>query len=269
MESPPLEYVNPVRPVAPWVGGKRSLSRQLVSLIGRTPHGLYAEPFVGMGGVFLRRDRRPRAEVINDISADVATLFRILQRHYQAFLDTLKWQLASRAEWDRLMRTDPTTLTDLERSARFLYLQRLAFGGKVRGRSFGVSYGPSRFDMTKLVPMLEEVHERLAGVTIERLPFADFIRRYDRPETLFFLDPPYWGNERDYGDGLFSEADFELLRGLLEACKGRFILTINDRPETRKMFGQFKIEPVTVLYRLSGGATPAGELVITSPKSHT
>ncbi len=269
MESWELRPIQPVRPVAPWIGGKRALSKQLVQLIGQTPHGLYAEPFVGMGGVFLRRDRRPRAEVINDISEDVTTLFRILQRHYQAFLDTLKWQLASRAEWDRLMRTDPTTLTDLERSARFLYLQRLAFGGKVTGRNFGVAYGPSRFDLTKLVPMLEEVHDRLAGVSIERLPYADFIRRYDRPETLFFLDPPYWGNEKDYGPGLFSEADFERLRGLLEAAEGRFIMTINDRPETREMFGQFNLQPVQLLYRLSGSATAANELIITSPKSHS
>lgn len=265
MESQ-LFSVAPVRPVAPWIGGKRALSKRLVELIGRTPHGLYAEPFVGMGGVFLRRDMRPKAEYINDISEDVTTLFRVLQRHYQAFLDMIRWQLASRAEWDRLMATDPTTLTDLERAARFLYLQRLAFGGKVSGRNFGVSYGPARFDITKLVPMLEDVHSRLAGVTIERLPYAEFIRRYDRPETLFFLDPPYWGNETDYGDGLFSRADFEAMRGLLEGLQGRFIMTINDRPETRELFANFKIEPVDLIYRLSGAATPAKELVISSPK---
>lgn len=265
MEST-LFMVNPVRPVAPWIGGKRALSKRLVELIGRTPHGLYAEPFVGMGGVFLRRDMRPKAEYINDISEDVTTLFRVLQRHYQAFLDMIRWQLASRAEWDRLMATDPTTLTDLERAARFLYLQRLAFGGKVSGRNFGVSYGPARFDITKLVPMLEDVHSRLAGVTIERLPYAEFIRRYDRPETLFFLDPPYWGNETDYGDGLFSRADFEALRGLLEGLQGRFIMTINDRSETRRMFADFKVEPVDLIYRLSGAPTAAKELVISSPK---
>lgn len=266
MESLPLVKCSPVRPVAPWVGGKRALSKQLVERIRQTPHGLYAEPFVGMGGVFLRRDLRPKAEVINDISEDVTTLFRVLQRHYQAFLDMIRWQLASRAEWQRLMDTEPTTLTDLERAARFLYLQRLAFGGKVTGRNFGVGYGPSRFDITKLVPMLEDVHERLAGVSIERLPYGDFIRRYNRPETLFFIDPPYWGNETDYGDGLFSRADFGALRDLLEGVEGRFILTINDRPEVRAMFAGFTIEPVDLLYRLSGSATPAKELIITSPK---
>ena len=66
-------------------------------------HVTYVEPFVGMGGIFLRRRSRARCEVINDISADVATLFRILQRHYVAFMDTLRWQITSRTEFDRLV----------------------------------------------------------------------------------------------------------------------------------------------------------------------
>lgn len=261
-----LTPVDPVRPVAPYIGGKRNLATRLVERIGKVPHSLYAEPFVGMGGVFFRRPTRPPAEVINDISADVVTLFRILQRHYQAFLDTLKWQLSSRAEFERLMRVDPATLTDLERAARFLYLQRTAFGGRVNGRAFGVDPNTStRFDLTKLVPMLEAVHDRLAPVQIERLPFTDFIRRYDRPGALFYLDPPYWGCETDYGAGVFSAADFEALRGLLEAIEGRFILSINDRPETRSIFAQFATEEVELSYRLSGKATAARELIIFGP----
>lgn len=158
-----LEPVAPVRPVAGYIGGKRALAKRLVARIGAIEHRCYVEPFIGMGGVFFRRDVRPRSEVINDISADVTNLFRILQRHYQQLLDVLKWQIASRAEFQRLVKTDPDTLTDLERAARFLYIQRLSFGGKVMGRHFGVDRGAgARFDLTKLVPMLEDVHERLS-----------------------------------------------------------------------------------------------------------
>jgi len=261
-----FERVAPVRPVAGYIGGKRNLSTRLTAMIADVPHDLYAEAFVGMGGVFFRRSLRPRVEVVNDISADVTTLFRILQRHYQAFLDTLKWQLSSRAEFERLMLVDPTTLTDLERAARFLYLQRTAFGGKVTGRNFGVDRtGPARFDLTKLVPMLEAVHDRLCGVHIERLSFGRFIERWDRPGALFYLDPPYWGCEGDYGDGVFSPADFERLRHLLERLKGRFILSINDRPEIRAIFAGMTIEPVELSYRVSGKVTPARELIISGP----
>ena len=97
----------------------------------------------------------------------MTTLFRILPRHHLTFLDMLKWQLSSRAEFDRLRRTDPTTLTDLERAARFLYLQRTAFHGKVSSRNFGVNApAPSRFDMTKLQSML------LDQPADERFPFT-------------------------------------------------------------------------------------------------
>jgi DNA adenine methylase len=265
MESPEFITVSPVRPPAPYVGGKRSLAKQIIQRINAVPHEAYAEPFVGMGGVFFRRDRRPECEVINDLSADVATLFRILQRHYQSFLEELKWRLSSRAEFDRLMRQDPDTLTDLERAARFLYLQRLAFGGSVSGRSFAMAKSrPARFDLTKLVPMLEEVHERLAGVTIERLPYADFIAKYDRAGMLFFIDPPYWGTEGYYGAGMFDPGDFARLADQLAKLRGRFIMTINDRAETREMFARFNIAPASLFYRLSGKPTAASELIISN-----
>jgi DNA adenine methylase len=67
---------------AGYIGGKRNLSRRICAIIEATPHTSYAEPFVGMGGIFLRRARRPRAEAINDISGDVVTLFRCLAEHY-------------------------------------------------------------------------------------------------------------------------------------------------------------------------------------------
>lgn len=120
------------------------------------------------------------------MSRDVAGLFRILQRHYQAFLDMLKWQVTSRSEFERLAAQEPEALTNLERATRSLYLQRLSFGGKVVGRTFGIdTNGPARFDITKLGSMLERVHERLAGVVVYCLPWEQFITRWDRPHTLF------------------------------------------------------------------------------------
>jgi len=259
-----LVSVSPVHPPAGYIGGKRNLSRRLVAMIDAIDHTTYAEPFVGMGGVFFRRTRRPKAEVINDISTDVVTLFRILQRHHRAFLDELKWRFASRAEFERLMSVDPSTCTDLERAARFLYLQRNAFGGKVVGRHFGISYNQaSKFRLSALEPMLQDVHDRLEGVYIERLAYADFIRRYDRPGALFYLDPPYWGCTGDYGVGVFSEGDFTRLRDLLAGIEGRFILSINDVPAIRDIFAQFDLAPVDLAYRVSGKVTAARELIIT------
>ncbi|WP_454849729.1 DNA adenine methylase [Rhizobium binxianense] len=252
------------QPPAAWIGGKRSLASRLVKMIADIPHQLYAEPFVGMGGVFFRRRQVPRAEVINDRNGEVANLFRILQRHYPQFMDTLKFQVAGRREFERLKACDPCTLTDLERAARFIYLQRLAFGGKVAGQNFGVSRKDgARFNLTKLAPLLEDVHERLSGVVIENLDWPDFIDRYDSPGTLFYLDPPYFGNEGDYGKALFGRDDFARMADRLAGLKGSFILSMNDMPEVRRLFSRFSLESVTLTYTLSAGkGLRASELII-------
>ena len=240
-----LTPVDPVSPVAPYPGGKHNLARRICARTDADRHLTYAEPFVGMGGIFLRRSMRPKAEVINDLGRDVSNLFRILQRHYPQFLEVLRFQLTTRAEFIRLTDTDPGTLTDLERAARFLYLQRTAFGGKPSGRNFGVTKDrPARFNLTSLEPMLEDLHGRLAGVVIECLDYAPFIARYDSDNTLFYLDPPYRGNEADYGKGRFVRADFTRMAEQLHGIKGRFILSINDHPEIRALFDWADVEEV-------------------------
>lgn len=261
-----LEPVAPVRPIAAWIGGKRKLAKRLVARINAIEHDSYVEPFVGMGGVFLRRDHRPPCEVINDWSEDVSTLFRVIQRHFVAFTEMIRFQISSRANFEKLVATDPRTLTDLERSARFLYLQRLAFGGKVASRSFGVSPGlGARFDITRIIPMIEALHERLSGVIIERLPWQDVIARWDRPRTLFYLDPPYHGCERDYGADMFGRDQFAEMAGQLATIKGRFIMSINDHPEIRDLFAGFSIEEAETSYTVGGQAKAktVRELIIT------
>jgi alpha-D-xyloside xylohydrolase len=83
-----FDIVRPVNPPAPYLGGKRNLARRIVALLRDIPHRTYVEPFVGMGGIFLRRDRRPAAEVINDLSGDVATRWYDLHAQISAGVNT-------------------------------------------------------------------------------------------------------------------------------------------------------------------------------------
>lgn len=260
-----LTSITPVRPPAPYLGGKRHLAKTIIERIAAIPHMGYAEPFVGMGGVFLRRPQKPRSEYINDLGGEVANLFRILQRHYPQLMEVLRFQITSRREFEHLSGCDPTTLTDLERAARFIYLQKTAFGAKPSGRNFGVDRSQSgRFNLSRIAPVLEDVHERMAGVTIEQLPWRRFIERYDADHMLFYLDPPYWGNERDYGADLFSRGEFEAIADVLADLKGRFILSLNDRPEVRECFAAFEIEAVEVPYTIAkNGTSKAKEMLIT------
>lgn len=268
MTNATLQAIKPVRPAAGYIGGKRNLAQRICAIIERVDHDAYAEPFVGMGGIFLRRRSRPRVEAINDISGDVAGFFRVLQEHYPYFIDMLRWRISSRNEFERLRGLDPTRLTDLQRAARFLYLQRLAFGGKVEGRNFGVDKAQgARFDIGKLEPLLADIHERLAGVTIEQLPFDQFIARYDRPGMLFYCDPPYWGCEDDYGKAVFAPADFERLARAIRAARGKSIVSINDTPEVREIFADLHQSPIDTTYSISsahGRGKSAAELLISN-----
>ena len=189
----------------------------------------------------------------------------MLQEHSVAFLDLLRFQITTQANFERLVAVDPATLTDLQRATRFLYLQRLAFGGKVSGRNFVISTGRSaRFNLTTLEPDLEALHSRLSGVTVTCLDFAAFIARVDRPDTLFYLDPPYWGCEGDYGRALFSRERFEEMAAVLAGLQGRFILSLNDVPGVRETFGSFRMHPVrtTCTIRKGPGQSDRAELLI-------
>lgn len=260
-----MERVRPAAPVAPWLGGKKRLHPAIIDRIERIPHRTYIEPFVGMGGVFLRRRFRPRLEVANDRNGEIVNLFRILQRHHPQLIDVMRFQIASRRDFERLRETDPASLTDLERAARFLYLQRLAFGGQVRG-VFGVAPDQApRFSLSRLEPVLEAAHDRLEAVVFECLDWADLIPRYDSPQALFYLDPPYFGGEGDYGPGLFDRAQFARMADMLGRIEGAFILSVNDRPETRDLFGAFHLEEVRLKYSIaSGPATDAAELLVSN-----
>lgn len=261
-----MKKVTPANPVAPWLGGKKRLWQTLVERVDAIPHQTYAEPFVGMGGVFLRRRFRPKLEVANDLNGEIINLFRILQRHYPQLMETMKYQITSRRDFERLRKSDPSTLTDLERAARFLYLQRLAFGGQVAG-VFGVATDrPARFSLSHVGPLLDAAHLRLEAVVFENLDWSDLVRRYDGKNTLFYLDPPYFGGETDYGKGMFDRDQFQKMADQLRSIKGNFLMSINDQPEIREAFDGFYIDEVRLKYSISrnGGGDKVQELIISS-----
>lgn len=265
-----MTKVSAAAPVAAWLGGKKALHQTIIEVIDTIPHQTYVEPFVGMGGVFLRRQWKPRLEVMNDLNGEITNLFRILQRHYPQFLEVMRFQIASRREFERLRLCDPSTLTDLERAARFLFLQRLCFGGRLGG-VFGVAKDTApRFSLAKLEPLLDAAHSRLDGVVFESLGWSDVLRRYDGPNALFYLDPPYWGGEDDYGKDMFDREQFALIAEQLGAIEGAFVLSINDRPEVRELFAAFHFREVSLKYTVAAGpVTEAKELIITNREVRT
>jgi DNA adenine methylase len=237
-----------------YLGGKSKLSRVIVPMIPKN-HTCYCEPFCGAAWVFFGKPES-KQEVINDMDNELVTFWRVIQNHLQPFLDYFKYAIVSRQifEWERTK--SPETLTDIQRAVRYYYLQRLGFGGKTKGRTFGATVTrPSNLNLTTIEETLLEVHWRLERVTIERLDALECIRRYDRPSTFFFIDPPYFHNTNDYA---VSFDRFQELAKLLSDLDGRFILSLGDCPEVRLIFDAFTQKKVTLTYSAANSRSAPG-----------
>lgn len=236
------------QPVIPWIGGKRRLAKQILPLFPE--HTCYVEPFAGGAAMFFLK-QPSSVEVLNDCNNDLVALYRVLQHHLEEFIRQFKWSLVSRQMYEWLKMTPDEILTDIQRAARFYYLQKMAFGGKVSGRTFGIApSSPPRLNLLRIEEDLSMAHLRLARVYIEHLDWQKCIYKYDRPETLFFCDPPYWKTE-GYGVA-FPMEEYVKLAETMRTIKGRAILTINDHPDMEKIFAEFRIERVKISYTVGG-----------------
>lgn len=188
-----------IRPlVGGWLGGKRLLAKRIIERIPH--HSTYVEPFAGAAWVLFRKTPS-QVEVLNDINPDLITLYRCVQWHLEEFLRYFKWVLVSRDEFERFKNADSDTLTDIQRAAHFFYLQQCGFDGRIASPTFRCATTlPTKLNLFRLEEYLSAAHLRLARVYIECLPYSDLISRYDRLDTFFYIDPPYWDCETYYVD---------------------------------------------------------------------
>lgn len=182
--------MNKVHPLVPWIGGKRRLAKNILPLFPQ--HDCYVEPFCGAAALYFMKDQAA-VEVLNDINGELINMYRVVKRHLDEFVRQFRWTLTSREIFEWLQITPPETLTDIQRAARFYYLQKLAFGGKVNAQTFGTATTTApRLNLLRIEEDLSQAHLRLARTYIEHLEWQDCINKYDREHTLFYCDPPYW-----------------------------------------------------------------------------
>lgn len=251
------------QPIVPWLGGKRRLADRIFKFFPNS-HTCYVEPFAGGAALFFLKTPS-EVEVLNDINGDLINLYRVVQNHLEEFVRQFKWALSSRRVFEWLKVTRPETLTDIQRAARFYYLQQSAFGGKIDGQSYGTATtSPPGLNLLRIEETLSAAHLRLANAYIEHLPWNECVAKYDRPHTLFFMDPPYWETE-GYGVD-FPWEQYLALRQALGTIAGKAIVTLNDHPAIRALFDGFHMERADHTYTVGGGAKAkdVGEVLIFS-----
>ena len=132
-------------------------------------------------------------------------------------------------------------------------------------RNFGTATTAApKLNLLNIEEQLKQAHLRLNRAYIENLDWQACIKKYDRPHTLFYLDPPYW-QSTGYGVD-FAFDQYEAIARYFESVQGRIILSINDQPDIRDLFKDFVTKDVKLQYCLAnnGVRKTSTELIISS-----
>lgn len=226
-----------------WIGGKNYLKKEIVSRF-LSNINRYVEVFGGAAWVLFYKDHHADTEIYNDYNSELVNLFRCVKYHCGELQKELQYVLNSREFFhDFKEQYQVRGLTDIQRAARFFMIIKTSYGSDRK------SYGCIKKDINSMVQYLDRIQERLSKVVIENKDFEDLMKVYDRPDTLFYLDPPYYGTEKYYQVEFTSE-DHLRLKNAIEALKGRFILSYNDCEEIRELYKDYRVEEVTRSHNL-------------------
>ena len=237
-----------MNPFIPWMGGKSRLADKILPLYPE--HHCYVECFAGAGALLFKKEES-KVEVLNDLNGELVNLYRVVQHHLVEFLKQFEWALVSRQIFEWAKMSAPVTLTDIQRAARFYYLQRCAFGARPTGQTFGTAPSSKpKFNLRRIEETLSEAKFRLDRVYIENLPWQNVIERYDRPDTLFYCDPPYWDTE---GYGVeFGIEQYEEMAERARTIQGKMIISINDHKEMKRVYKGLRTKTVSINYTVGG-----------------
>ena len=218
-----------------WVGGKKLLRKYIINEFPEN-YKRYVEVFGGAGWVLFGLEHIGKIEIYNDKNSDLVNLFRCMKYHYTEMQRELSLMLNSREQFYCFKeQLKCSGLTDIQRAARFYILIKQSFGSKAEAFTTG-----KQPNIPDAVATFSSISNRLSKVMIENRDYKDIMALYDKEDTLFYLDPPYYGSERMY-DKRFSYKDHLDLHNILSSIKGKFILSYNDDPHIRALYSDVNI----------------------------
>jgi DNA adenine methylase len=220
-----------------WFGGKGKLAREIIR---RMPnHKTYVEPFLGGANVVAQKEEAG-IEIVNDIDEDLVNFLMVNREEparLAADLETLPY---SRSLYDR-WKWEEKPEDPFERAVRWFYINRSAVAAGNNHKSgwrHGKSVNPA-VDYHSAIGRLEAFAKRMSRVQIECRDFREIIKTYDSPDTFFYIDPPYVGNERRYKGG-FTEQDHIDLADILEAIEGKAMVSYYDGELIDRLYGEWQ-----------------------------
>lgn len=218
-----------------WIGGKKLLRKQIINEFPQEKIERYVEVFVGAAWVLFYKDNHAAQEIYNDYNSELVNLFRCVKYHRKELQKELQYFLNSREMFqDFLAQYNLRGMTDIQRAARYFMIIKTSYGADVR------SFGCIKKNIENAVLYLEGIEKRLSKVIIENKDFEGIIKTYNKKDTLFYLDPPYYGTEKYYTIA-FKQEDHERLKTAVDSIKSKCVLSYNDSRYIRELYKDYNI----------------------------
>lgn len=217
-----------------WYGGKYYMAKDIIDVFPE--HKLYVEGFGGAGHVLFKKPTSSM-EVYNDLHNGLYLFFKYLRDtdKYQELIKQLQLTPYSREELNA-SKTWYEETNELERVRKFYVrtMQSVSNNGgwcysKSNSRR-GMCQAVSRW-LGNIDENLVDIVERLREVQIENLDIIDLLKKYDKEDTLFYLDPPYIPDTRQQKKSYQHEMTVEQHQALvttLITLKGKVVLSGYD-----------------------------------------
>lgn len=192
-----MPWNNTVPTFVKWAGGKTQLLDQFKKFFPKKFNG-YLEPFVGSGAVFfyIKRKYNPKRVIISDNNEDLINTYIVVRDNLEDLIKLLKIHKRNHCKeyYYKIRETDVNELSNVEKAARFLYLNKTCYNGLYRVNSkgkFNVPFG--RYKNPNIVneKNLRKAHKLLQGVTIKLQSFEKVLEDAESGDFIYF-DPPYY-----------------------------------------------------------------------------
>lgn len=250
--------------VIPFFGRIGNKTRILNKIIPNFPkHNTYVEPFIGSGSILFNKEKSKK-EIINDLDKNLIEGYELLKNSpSKEKLLELAVKPNGKTKEMKIKQIqefiDSPDNTKEHLLLKKMYMSKNTFCNIGSGKIFR--------DYTNIdkIKNIEVYIERLKEVSILNKDYKAVINKYDDKDTFFYLDPPYENSENIYK---FGNINLEEMKELLKTIKGKFMLSLNDSENIRKIFKDFKINVFNVK-RVGGkhvGAKDRNEVLITNYK---